>query len=479
MNWKKEYKVSDLFRDQDGAQGRLEQSDEQPVSHAASDANVWKKEIKLSSLFRRKKEPRQRALPQIGDTVAEGTMPTRSEEPALPESSMWKKEIKLSSLLRRRRQHTQPRPQLALPAPGDTLAEAPTGPVASHSYPSQPAPEPPVVPTPVPPQAAEPEQPAGEPAPAVPASAPGPDATPAPARSRRPLPSRSRLPPPLPSPLPPPPLSGPRRGSPSGRRSSVARRAKSRSAPRLSGVSARSSRRRAARAPERRPKGRAQLPQIPLMKALNLLPQDIKLPKTTVRPWVAYAAVGAVALLVAGGMGFLYLNETQHIADRESTLEDMEAQLAALEAEAAQAQADSADGSALAGEALTRATALSFALDGRRGWDRLLRELSLTLPDNVWFSSMVSAMSTPAPVLPTEPAVATTPVAPAPVTSSMTITGYALTQEDVAQLLARLEVVPEFSSIQLESATQTEIGEQSVIEFSVIGALKQPVQVTP
>ena len=61
----------------------------------------------------------------------------------------------------------------------------------------------------------------------------------------------------------------------------------------------------------------------------------------------------------------------------------------------------------------------------------------------------------------------------------MTITGYALTQEDVAQLLARLEVVPEFSSIQLESATQTEIGEQSVIEFSVIGALKQPVQVTP
>jgi Tfp pilus assembly protein PilN len=215
------------------------------------------------------------------------------------------------------------------------------------------------------------------------------------------------------------------------------------------------------------------------MKALNLLPQDIKLPKTTVRPWVAYAAVGAVALLVGGGMGFLYLNETQHIADRESTLEDMEAQLAALEAEAAQAQADSADGSALAGEALTRATALSFALDGRRGWDRLLRELSLTLPDNVWFSSMVSAMSTPAPVLPTAPAVATTPVAPAPVTSSMTITGYALTQEDVAQLLARLEVVPEFSSIQLESATQTEIGEQSVIEFSVIGALKQPVQVTP
>jgi Tfp pilus assembly protein PilN len=215
------------------------------------------------------------------------------------------------------------------------------------------------------------------------------------------------------------------------------------------------------------------------MKALNLLPQDIKLPKTTVRPWVAYAAVGAAALLVAGGMGVLYMKERQHLSDRESTLEDMDAQLATLTARAAQAQAQSTSGSALEGEEQTRATALAFALDGRRGWDRLLRELSLTLPDNVSFRSMTSSTPPPQPALAVEDGSTEPPVQPAPSPTTLTITGWAITQGDVAQLLARMEVVPEFSSIRLESATRTLVQEQYVIEFSVIGELKQPMQVTP
>ena len=230
---------------------------------------------------------------------------------------MWKKEIKLSSLFRRRRQQTQPRPQLALPAPGDTLAEAPTGPVASHPYPSQPAPAPPVVP--------RPPRPGGRRRAARRAE---------PRAGRRARAGAScRCSPLLPAavaaaavgPAPKQPFWKKELGRRTGEESK-------RSAPERR---ERQEQPKAGRpAPERRPKGSAQLPQVPLMKALNLLPQDIKLPKTTVRPWVAYAAVGAVALLVAGGMGFLYLNESQHIADRESTLEDMEAQLAALEAEA-------------------------------------------------------------------------------------------------------------------------------------------------
>jgi hypothetical protein len=85
----------------------------------------------------------------------------------------------------------------------------------------------------------------------------------------------------------------------------------------------------------------------------------------------------------------------------------------------------------------------------------------------------------PEPVLPAEAGAAPTPVAPSPTTSSLTITGYALSQSDVAQLLARLEVVPEFESIRLESAARTQVDSQYVIAFSVIGQLKQPVQVTP
>jgi hypothetical protein len=92
---------------------------------------------------------------------------------------------------------------------------------------------------------------------------------------------------------------------------------------------------------------------------------------------------------------------------------------------------------------------------------------------------MASASSVPQPVLPVEAGATPTPVAPTPASSTLTITGYALSQGDVAQLLARLEVVPEFESIRLESATRTQVESQYVIEFSVIGQLKQPVQVTP
>jgi Tfp pilus assembly protein PilN len=467
MDWKKEYKVSDLFKKDDADKGSAEQPPQRPAQPAPVDENVWKKEVKLGSIFRR------------GD-ASEGATTGRPSEPQ-SEQSMWKKEIKLSSLFRRRKEQP-PKRQLALPAPGDTLPEAPTGPVASHPYPTQAAPAPPEPPgEPAEPAPAAPtvevpaaaaaagEQAAGDPTPTAPVPAPDPADVAEPASEPAPVPQPEPAAEPqagATAPAPKQPFWKKDAGRKESTRSGPERREKQEQP-------------KAGRPAERKPKGAGQLPQVPLMKALNLLPQDIKLPKTTVRPWVAYAAVGAAALLVAGGMGFLYMNEREHLADRESTLEDMDAQLATLEARAAQAQSESTNGSALVGEEQTRATALAFALDGRRGWDRLLRQLSLTLPENVSFKSMASASSVPQPVLPVEAGATPTPVAPTPASSTLTITGYALSQGDVAQLLARLEVVPEFESIRLESATRTQVESQYVIEFSVIGQLKQPVQVTP
>jgi Tfp pilus assembly protein PilN len=212
------------------------------------------------------------------------------------------------------------------------------------------------------------------------------------------------------------------------------------------------------------------------MKALNLLPQDIKLPKTTLRPKVAQFAVLGVAVLVAAGMAFFWWSENQKVEDRRGILENKEAEIAALQAEVEAPAAD--DGTALAGEALSRATALSGAIDTRVGWDRLLRELSLTLPDNVWFQGMVTNNPNPAP----QPGVEESATAPAPVAigpSTLTITGYAMTQDDVAQLLARLGVVPEFSAVQLESAVTESLAEQNVITFSVIATMKPPSGGTP
>ncbi len=205
------------------------------------------------------------------------------------------------------------------------------------------------------------------------------------------------------------------------------------------------------------------------MRALNLLPQDIKLAKRTVRPGLVHAAIAVVALLVAGGMGFLYHAQTQQVDERKSTIEDLQAQIAAIKATA---EPDEGNGTVqLAGEALSRATALSAALEERLTWDRLLRELSLTLPEGVWFESMATAGAglTPAPP--------TTDGAPPPTfggaATSVAITGYSMDQEGIAQLLSRLETIPEFSAIQLQSATRVDVGDLPVIQFNVVGALKE------
>src|SRR6266700_801030 len=48
----------------------------------------------------------------------------------------------------------------------------------------------------------------------------------------------------------------------------------------------------------------------------------------------------------------------------------------------------SSAGTELAGEESQRVAALQTALDGRIAWDRVLREVSLVLPSDVWLSAM-------------------------------------------------------------------------------------------
>jgi Tfp pilus assembly protein PilN len=423
----------------------------------------WKKDYKVSDLFKR----------------TEGKdAPPAPGEAARPEGSVWKKELKFSTLFRRKRS-TPPKQPLALPAPGDTLAEAPT-----------PAAAPPVVPVAPEPQAVvgEPEvsapsspaedapsgeampadapvdEPADVPAPQQPepdaadlaaaaavaatfASQGGDAADPAPEQAE-PTPAEPELPSPEDVPAAPAAAEG-------GKKKRFGRERKP--GPTAGNVSS------------RKPTRAGQLPQVPLMKALNLLPQDIKLPKTTLRPKVAQIAVAGVAALVAGGMFFFWWSENQRLDDRRAMLDDKKAEVAALQTnvEAPAAQ----DGTALAGEALSRATALSGAIDTRVGWDRMLRELSLTLPDNVWFASMTTASTAAVPAVATDESGAPVPTVPTGPTS-LTINGFAMTEDDVAQLISRLGVIPEFSSIQLQVAAEEPDLTQSVFSFTVVANLK-------
>ena len=64
----------------------------------------------------------------------------------------------------------------------------------------------------------------------------------------------------------------------------------------------------------------------------------------------------------------------------------------------------------------------------------------------------------------------TTAAAPPPVPSApqpMTFAGYTYSQEGVARLLSRLAVVPALQNVQLVSSTETKVGDQTVISFSI------------
>ena len=74
----------------------------------------------------------------------------------------------------------------------------------------------------------------------------------------------------------------------------------------------------------------------------------------------------------------------------------------------------------------------------RLAWDRVLREISLVLPEDVWLSSLS----------------ATAPVAASPTTTAgFSITGRTYSHDGVARLLARLAVVPQLSNVQLQHST--------------------------
>ena len=101
---------------------------------------------------------------------------------------------------------------------------------------------------------------------------------------------------------------------------------------------------------------------------------------------------------------------------------------------------------ALAAERLGRTTALSSALGTRLAWDRVLRELALILPEDAAVDSIEA----------TSPAAFNAPTAPPDGSSVVhfTMVGGTDSQASVAELLARLSVIPEFENVALKVAAR-------------------------
>jgi Tfp pilus assembly protein PilN len=192
------------------------------------------------------------------------------------------------------------------------------------------------------------------------------------------------------------------------------------------------------------------------MRAVNLLPRD-QGQRTISKESLPVVVGGCAGLLVLAVLGAMFMMGSGKLASQQRKLDDLNRQFQALPPPppgptAAQQQ--------LAGEQSARVSALTTALSSRVSWDRVFREFSLILPEDVWLTSL-SAKS------PISPATNASSTGGSTVPSMFTIQGRTYSHDGVARLLSRLQVVPDLTNAQLISSTRSKVGNQPVVEFTI------------
>jgi Tfp pilus assembly protein PilN len=171
------------------------------------------------------------------------------------------------------------------------------------------------------------------------------------------------------------------------------------------------------------------------MRAVNLLPTtDVRDGRRLPPVPVLAGCVGVV--LVTAVLAVMFLSASSNVAHQRSALEQAQAEYAAIPTPPPAPVVDSE----LSKQRVTRVTALATALGQRVAWDRLLREVSQVVPSDVWLVTLgAQAPATPVPGVAPSSGPAT----------GFTVTGCTYSQESVARFLARLDVVPDLSSMTL------------------------------
>jgi Tfp pilus assembly protein PilN len=198
------------------------------------------------------------------------------------------------------------------------------------------------------------------------------------------------------------------------------------------------------------------------VRAVNLLPRDAPVKSFAANRGVAFGAAGGAALVTAV-LVTMTMGAGGSVTEKQSELDLLRVQIAAIPKPVVQ---DRSDDEQLAVEKGARVGALSSALGGRIAWDRVLRQVSLVLPEDVWLTNL----SATAPVAVTDPAAApTTTSAP-----GFNLVGSTYSQDGVARFLSRLSVVPDLANVQLVSSQVAVVGQRDLVQFTIVADVRAP-----
>jgi Tfp pilus assembly protein PilN len=201
------------------------------------------------------------------------------------------------------------------------------------------------------------------------------------------------------------------------------------------------------------------------VRAVNLLPKDDGQRQRKKQNYPALVSTG-VAVLVIGLMGVMYFSAKSTAEQKDLALQDAQAELALLPTPADSA-AKTASQRQLATERDQRVSALSSALTHRVAWDRVLREISLVLPEDVWLKDFAASSPYPAGAS----AAFTSANGQAP--TLLTLNGYTYSHDAVARLMTRLAVIPELQNVWLQQSALSDVGGRPIVAFTIMADVRQ------
>lgn len=189
------------------------------------------------------------------------------------------------------------------------------------------------------------------------------------------------------------------------------------------------------------------------MRAVNLLPKDLQNAKSIRHEDPAVVVGSALGVIVMITLGAAFYTAHGKANAQQAALTKARLELAQLSTHQRATQKPAKPAvpvtpivppPVVTGEEATWLTAVSTNLSERIAWDRVLREVSLVVPDDVTLTQLTMTAPTPT----SEAAAATSG---AQVAQGFVIAGNAFSYDSVARLLSRLSLVPDLSNVTLSS----------------------------
>jgi len=213
------------------------------------------------------------------------------------------------------------------------------------------------------------------------------------------------------------------------------------------------------------------------MRAVNLLPRDLQQRKSFREEDPAVVVGSALGVIVMIALGAAFFVAHGKASSEQERLTKARLELAALSQKQHPASKPVKPAvpitpivppPAVTGQEATWLSAVSTNLSQRIAFDRVLRDVSLVIPDDVTLTSMTMSAPTSAVAVPGVP--------PTAATQGFVIAGSAYSYDSVARLLSRLALVPDLSTVTLTStgsgAAPGSSGSGGGVQFSISAAIK-------